>query len=74
MWSVGIAMWLFYHEKMPFPGDNEFERDANAKNIELEFDPDCPKVIAETVRKMIRKEWKERITIDQVLHLLQQQE
>ena len=24
VWSVGIAMWLFYHQKMPFPGDNQF--------------------------------------------------
>jgi hypothetical protein len=57
---------------MPFPGESEFERDANALNLELPFDLDCPPIVAETIQKMARKDWKERITIDQALQLLQQ--
>ena len=22
VWSVGVAMWLFVHEKLPFPGES----------------------------------------------------
>ncbi len=74
VWAVGIAMWTFLHEKMPFPGEDDLERDISAKNLQLVFDESCPKVLVQAIQKMTRKEWKERISIDQVLDILKKNE
>ena len=42
--------------------------------MELQFDSDCPPVIVDAINKMTRKEWKDRITIEQALVLLGQSE
>ena len=33
VWAVGIAMWVFFHERMPFKGEDDLERDITAKNV-----------------------------------------
>jgi calcium/calmodulin-dependent protein kinase kinase 2 len=70
VWAVGIAMWTFFHEQLPFPGEDDLERDINSKNMELAFSSECPAVVVEAIKKMTRKDWKDRITIDQALSLL----
>jgi BioD-like phosphotransacetylase family protein len=55
---------------LPFPGEDDLERDINSKNMELAFSLECPAVVVEAIKKMTRKDWKDRITIDQALSLL----
>lgn len=74
VWAVGIAMWVYFHEGMPFKGEDDLERDINAKNVQLQFGENCPSVLVEVIKKMTRKDWKERISIDQALHILQKSE
>jgi hypothetical protein len=71
---VGIAMWVFYHEQLPFKGEDDLQRDISAKNHELSFALDCPAMVVEAIQKMTRKEWQERISIDQALQILQKSE
>lgn len=44
--------------------------DCKAKNEELSFDEDCPAVLKDVISKMTRKDWKERINIDQAIDIL----
>ena len=44
--------------------------DCKAKNEELPFDEDCPAVLKDVISKMTRKDWKERISIDQAIDIL----
>lgn len=39
--------------------------------MELTFSEECPAVVVEAINKMTRKDWKDRITIDQALSLLE---
>lgn len=38
--------------------------------MELTFSEDCPPVLKDAIQKMTRKDWRERITIDQALSIL----
>jgi hypothetical protein len=63
-------MYVFFHENLPFFGEDELEMDIKAKNDPLEFAEDCPAVLREAIEKMTRKEWKERISVDQAIDIL----
>jgi len=52
---------------MPFYGEDDLDMDIKAKNIPLVFDEQCPSVLVEVIQKMTRKDWRERITINQTL-------
>ena len=63
-------MWVFFHEELPFKGEDDLQRDISAKNIELCFSEDCPTVVVDAIKKMTRKDWKDRISIGQALDIL----
>ena len=70
VWGVGLCIYLFYYETLPFYGEDDFDMDVKAKNVELPFSEDCPHALRSAVEKMCRKDWKERVTIDQAIDIL----
>ena len=73
IWTIGMCMYTFYYEKLPFYGEDELEMDCKSKNDPLVFDEQCPKLLIEVITKMCKKEWKERIGIAEALELLKKQ-
>lgn len=63
-------MYVFFHENLPFFGEDELEMDIKSKNDPLEFAEDCPDVLKDAIEKMTRKDWKKRISIDQAIDIL----
>jgi hypothetical protein len=41
--------------------------DLKTNESELTFDESCPTVLVEVISKMTRKDWRQRINIDQAL-------
>lgn len=70
IWSLGISMYTYYHEFFPFLGDTDYVIEYRAENEELKFSPQCPAWLRNVLQKMTYKNWKDRITIEEVIKLL----
>lgn len=70
VWGVGLSMFVFFHQILPFFGEDELQMDIKAKNDPLPYAEDCPEVLKNVIDKMTRKDWRQRINIDQAIDIL----
>jgi [calcium/calmodulin-dependent protein kinase] kinase len=69
MWSLGVCLFTFIFEKMPFFSADlsEIEIDIKSKNEPLIFPEPISELLENVLKKLLDKNPKERGTIDQFL-------
>ena len=67
LWSVGVCLYTFITQKLPFNGESDLEIQIKAKDTEPEYPPTMTQEVKDLIKKLLKKDPNQRPTISEAL-------
>ncbi|EPS37616.1 hypothetical protein H072_8658 [Dactylellina haptotyla CBS 200.50] len=66
IWSMGVCLYCFFYGRLPFDNDSIMELYESIREDEVQYTDDTPPELLDLFRKLLQKDPKNRITMDEL--------